>query len=79
MKNHIVLITFFFISFFSFSQTVIRLDEVYKHIGDSVTVCGKVSGGRFLEQAKGTPTFLNLGSTWKMYLFCGFVLSNIQQ
>lgn len=47
-----------------FSQTIIELEEVGKHIGDSVTVCGKVSGGRYLEQSKGKPTFLNLGAAF---------------
>jgi hypothetical protein len=30
-----------------YSQKAIPPEEVSKHIGDSVTVCGKVSGGRF--------------------------------
>ncbi|TWI77929.1 hypothetical protein IQ13_4170 [Lacibacter cauensis] len=54
-----------FMLFFSFvtsyAQTNIPLEEAVKHVADSVTVCGKVSGARFLETAKNTPTFLNLG------------------
>lgn len=48
----------------SYSQVTIKLAEVKDHIGDSVTVCGKVFGGKFLENAKGTPTFLNVGAAY---------------
>lgn len=46
------------------SQITIPLEDVSKHVGDSVTVCGKVSGVRFLETAKNTPTFINLGQVF---------------
>lgn len=45
-------------------QTSIRLDEVSTHIGDSVTVCGKVSGMRYFENSKDKPTFLNIGGKY---------------
>lgn len=53
-----------FISTISFSQTAIKLEDAAKHAGDSVTVCGKVAGGRFLEQIENSPTFLNLGAAY---------------
>jgi hypothetical protein len=43
-----------------FSQSTIKLEDVSKYIGDSVTVCGKVSDGRYFEKSKCAPTFLNL-------------------
>jgi hypothetical protein len=64
MKKHIVVTALLFLSFYLFSQTVIKLEEVSKHIGDSVTVCGKVSSVRFLETAKNSPTFINLGQVF---------------
>ena len=64
MKKHILVTALLFLSFYSFSQTVIKLEEVSKHIGDSVTVCGKVRGIRFLETVKNTPTFINLGQAF---------------
>jgi hypothetical protein len=45
-------------------QTKINLDEVKQHIGDSVAVCGKVFGGRFLESSNGTPTLINVGGAY---------------
>jgi hypothetical protein len=44
------------------AQTNIKLEDVSKHIGDSVTVCGKVAGMRYFENSKNKPTFLNIGA-----------------
>ena len=44
------------------AQTSIKLEDVSKHIGDSVTVCGKVAGMRYFENSKNKPMFLNIGA-----------------
>ena len=44
------------------AQTSIKLEDVSKHIGDSVTVCGKVAGMRYFENSKNKPTLLNIGA-----------------
>lgn len=44
------------------AQTSIKLEDVSKHIGDSVTVCGKVAGMKYFENSKNKPTFLNIGA-----------------
>ena len=64
MKTIFVLVIFFLWSISASAQTTIQLADVGEYVGDSVTVCGKVSGGLFLEQAKGKPTFLNLGAAF---------------
>ncbi len=46
------------------AQKEIKIDELDKHIGDSVTVCTKIYGGVFLDRSKGTPTLLNAGGTY---------------
>ena len=46
------------------AQTNIKLEEVSKHIGDSVTVCGKVSDMRYFEKSNKQPTFLNIGDQY---------------
>lgn len=46
------------------AQTVIKLEDVSKHIGDSVTVCGKVADMRYFENSKNKPTFLNIGARY---------------
>lgn len=79
MKKHIVLTAFLFISLISFSQTVIKLEEVAKHIGDSVTVCGNVSSVRFLETAKNTPTFINLGQPFPNHSLTIVIWSEVRK
>jgi DNA/RNA endonuclease YhcR with UshA esterase domain len=44
------------------AQTTIKLEDVSKHIGDSVTVCGMVAGMRYFENSKNKPTLLNIGA-----------------
>lgn len=64
MKTLIISLLVLFLAINGYTQTTIPLEDVSKHIGDSVTVNGKVSGGRFLDQAKGTPKFLNIGQAF---------------
>lgn len=44
------------------AQTNIKLEDVAKHVGDSVTVCGKVADMRYFENSKNKPTLLNMGA-----------------
>jgi DNA/RNA endonuclease YhcR with UshA esterase domain len=44
------------------AQTSIKLEDVSKHIGDSVTVCGQVADMRYFENSKNKPTLLNIGA-----------------
>lgn len=46
------------------AQTEIKIEDLSKHIGDSVTVCTKIYGGIFLERSNGTPTLLNAGGAY---------------
>lgn len=62
-----------------YSQQTIPLEDVSKHIGDSVTVCGKVSGGRFLETAKNTPTFINLGQAFPNHTLTIVIWSDVRK
>ena len=62
--KYLLLVSTLFITSISFSQTSIKLEEAGKHAGDSVTVCGKVAGGVFLEQMENTPTYLSLGAAY---------------
>lgn len=47
-----------------FSQESIKLEDINQHIGDSVTVCGKVYSARYMENARNKPTFLNMGAAY---------------
>jgi hypothetical protein len=46
------------------AQTTIELKDIANHIGDSVKVKGKIFGVRYLEAAKNTPTFINVGGAY---------------
>ena len=46
------------------AQTSIALEDVSKHIDDSVIVCGKVADMRYFETSKNKPTFLNIGAKY---------------
>ena len=41
-----------------------KLEDIASHIGDSVTVTGKVYGIKYFESAKASPTLLNIGATY---------------
>ena len=48
----------------NFAQTVIQPKDAAKYIGQTVTVCGKIYGGKYLDAAKNKPTFLNMGAAY---------------
>ena len=62
MKRFLILAVVCCISSLSFSQTKITIDDVSKHVGDSVTVCTKVYGVKFFEKSQ--MTMLNLGAAY---------------
>jgi len=64
MKKATLLLIGLCCSIAAFCQTEIKLDDISKHVGDSVKVCAKIYGGIFLERAKDTPTFLNVGGAY---------------
>lgn len=60
MKALVVAVLCFF-SLQSFSQKVINSEDVSKHIGDTVRLCGKIYSARYLESSIKQPTLLNMG------------------
>jgi len=46
------------------AQKEIKLEQLKDYIGDSVKVQGVISGVRFLDGAKNTPTFINVGGAY---------------
>ncbi len=61
MKSFLLQVSLLFIPLFSLAQTEIKLEDVSKHIGDSVVITGKIYSGRYLHNSKGAPTLLNMG------------------
>ena len=46
------------------AQNKIPIEDADKHIGETVTICSKVFGGRFIENSAAKPTLLNLGAAF---------------
>ncbi len=46
------------------AQQEVKIEDLNKHVGDSVTICTKIYGGIYLDRSKGTPTFLNAGANY---------------
>jgi hypothetical protein len=42
----------------------IDVEDASKYVNDSVIVCSKIYGGKFLENVKGSPTFLDEGAKY---------------
>jgi micrococcal nuclease len=65
MRQFIVAAFFVLASSISLSaQTKITPDEAAKHIGDSVTVCGKIFGGKYFDRGENKITLLNMGAAY---------------
>jgi DNA/RNA endonuclease YhcR with UshA esterase domain len=43
--------------------------EAKDHVGDKMTVCGKVASTRYAKSSKGEPTFLNLDEPYPKEIF----------
>lgn len=61
MRKLFAAMAVFAICSFSASAQSITPDEAAKHVGDTVTVCGKIFGGRHFE---GKRTLLNMGAAF---------------
>lgn len=60
----------------SLSGQTVGPEEASKFIGQKKTVCGKVFGGRFLENAKDGPTLLNMGAAYPNNPFTFVIFAN---
>ena len=61
------------------AQQKITLEEVSKHVGDSVVICGKIFGGKFLNTANNQPTFLNMGAAYPDQLLTIVIWGNTRK
>jgi len=64
MIKKIALIVSLLFSLENVSAQDIQPKDAVKYIGQTVTVCGKVYGGKYLSTVKNTPTFLNMGAAY---------------
>ena len=64
MKKIILICTILFLAKIGIAQQTFTPEDAAKHVGDSITVCGKIFGGRFFETSTNTPTLLNMGAAF---------------
>lgn len=64
MKKIISLLVCCFLYITGYCQHYINIDSVSMHVGETVTVCSKVYGTRFLSQSNKQPAFLNMGAAY---------------
>lgn len=50
--------------FITRAQQAVKLEDIATHVGDSVTVTGKVYGIKYFESAKAAPTLINIGAAF---------------
>ena len=79
MKNVIVILFLMGFASNGYSQKTIPLEEIGKHVGDSVKVCGKVYGIKWLEQTKGSPTLINIGAAYPNQLLTVVIWGDVRK
>ena len=61
------------------AQQEIKLNQIKDHIGDSVKVQGVILGVRYLDGAKNTPTFINVGGNYPNQLLTVVIWGDVRQ
>lgn len=61
------------------AQMTIKAEDIGQHVGDSVKICSKVFSARYFEQAKNSPTLLNIGAAFPNQLFTVVIWSEVRK
>ena len=62
--KYILIIFLSFIGLYSTAQKDIEIEDASHYANDSVRICSKIYGGKYLENVKGSPTFLDVGGIY---------------
>lgn len=80
MKRTLLLLTgLLFATLPIFAQQAIVPEQATQFVGQQVTVCGKIYGGKHLKSAKNQPTFLNMGAAYPKQQLTLVIWSNIRK
>jgi DNA/RNA endonuclease YhcR with UshA esterase domain len=66
-------------SLFTYAQKEIKLEEVKDHVGDSITVKGKIYGIKYFENAKNQPTLINVGAAYPNQLLTIVIYGDVRK
>ena len=61
------------------AQATIELSDIANHVGDSVKVSGNIFGVRYLEGAKNSPTFINVGAAYPNQLLTIVIWGDVRK
>ncbi len=64
MRKLLFTLTSLIITSICFSQPVVKIDSVKNHVDEIVKVCTKIYGGKYLQNSKSAPTFLDAGDNY---------------
>jgi hypothetical protein len=64
MCKYLFIICCLFITTSVTHAQVVKPEDAAQLIGKTITVCGEVFGGKFLETSKTSPTLLNMGASY---------------
>jgi micrococcal nuclease len=64
MKKILSTVLFAAMGLFANAQQQIKIEDAAQHEGDSVTICSKVYGGRYMSSSKTAITLLNVGGLY---------------
>lgn len=74
-----ILSFFIFLCVNSYAQQSIELQNVRDHVGDSVKLKALIYGGKYLQNVKGSPTFLNVGGQYPNELLTLVIWNNTRR
>lgn len=61
------------------AQQEVKPEELKDHIGDSVKVKGKISGVRYFESAKNSPTLINVGGAYPNQVYTIVIFGEVRK
>ena len=64
MKKFLSAVLFVAIGLYASAQQQIKIEDAAQHEGDSVTICSKVYGGRYMSNSSSAITLLNVGGLY---------------
>lgn len=79
MKLVLIIFSVFMLAGTAQAQSTIKLEDVAKHAGDSITVCGKIVDGYYAARVENTPTFLNVGARYPNQLLTIVIWGDVRK
>lgn len=63
-KSLLYLLTLIIFTSKANAQITVKIEDISNHVGDSVKICTKIYGARYIPRAQDSPTFLDAGDVY---------------